>query len=202
VSYISRNAKREAKWVLLNLVFAALVYFYLDYLGLELWKIVPIVFLLLLNANSHFSRLMKFLWGGYGEVEVYRELRKRLKGYKIFRNVYTGRGDIDVLAIGKTGVHVIEVKKLKGTVAAKRDKVWYGRTELMKQLDRNERYVERLLKREGLRAPVKGHLIILGKVRGRNGKVVKSVPELVRRIKGRKVMDFFKVDEIAALFYR
>jgi Holliday junction resolvase-like predicted endonuclease len=194
--------KRETKLVVLNLAFAVVTYFYLNHFGLELWKILPVVLLLLFNLKVHLSRLMRFLWGGYGEQEVLHELKKRLKGYKLFRNLYTGRGDIDVLAVGKSGVHVIEVKKLKGFVIAKKDSVRYGRTELLKQLERNEMYVERLLAREGFRAPVKGHLIVLGKIKGKNKKLAKNVRELVKHIKGRAVLDFFTVDGIAALFYR
>jgi len=202
VSYISRNLWRELKLAALNLLIAVGVFLYLRYLGLELWKALPVVLLILLNMKTHLSRAMRLLSGGYGEEEVFRELRKRLRGHYVFRNLYTGRGDIDILVVGPGGVHVVEVKRLKGTVMAGRGSVKYGKRELLDQLERNEEHVKRLLRREGLEVPVKGHLVVLGRVRGRNEKLVRSVGELTKKIKKGAVLDSFTVRDVASLFFR
>lgn len=202
MSYISRNARGALGAVLANLVFAFAAYLYMGYAAFELWKTIPVVLLFLINAKIHLSRLMRLLSGGYGEDEVFQELWKRLVGYKVLRNVYTGRGDIDLLVIGRSGVHVVEVKRLRGYVVAKRHSVRYGRKDLLRQLDRNEIFVERLLAREGFRPPVRGHLIVLGNIKGRNKRLARNVGELAKRIRRGRAIDEGTAVEIASLFRR
>ncbi|MBR9689587.1 MAG: hypothetical protein GOV01_01665 [Candidatus Altiarchaeota archaeon] len=200
--YIANKTRRELKIILINLFIGVALFFYGRYLGIEGWWILPWFIPIIYSLRIHLGILRRLVSGAYGEEEVIRELHKHLRDHRIFQNVYTGRGDIDVVVVGEGGVFVLEVKKLKYTVRAGKNSVKYGRKELLNQLERNEEYVRRLISREGLHTPITSYLVIFGKIKGRNSVIVKNTKDLIKKIRVRSVLTRSEVSQIATLFSR
>ncbi|MBR9680521.1 MAG: NERD domain-containing protein [Candidatus Altiarchaeota archaeon] len=201
-NFLRGKLRRELSYIFWHLVFGISVYFYLNYLEITKWFILPALIPSLYALKIHFGNFRRLFSGAYGEDFVIEELHKKLPGHRIFHNVWTGKGDIDVLVIGEGGVFVIEIKKLRFLVRAGKNSVKYGKKELLNQVDRNEEHVRSLLSREGYRVPIKSYLLILGKVKGKNSFIVKSPKELIIKIKKRSVLSRDEVREVAAIFAR
>ena len=202
MNYISKMFRRQLKLIAVNLVIAFLVLTYLKRQGaghtIILLAAAPFVILI----HSLGSKLIRLLSGAYGEDEAYDVLSRKLGGYTVLRNVDIGAGDVDLLVVGKSGVHVVEVKRIKYTATADRNSVRYGRRQFLGQIERNEARVKNILKKKGMRVPVKGHLLVLGKVKGRNSKLVTNPGALARRIKGWRRMSRKDVARVVGIFSR
>lgn len=69
-------------------------------------------------ANLFKIKAVKFKAGMIGEELALRELLRLPNEYMIFRGIHLPkyRWDIDFIVVGPTGVHVVEVKNIKGTI--------------------------------------------------------------------------------------
>gem|GEM_PF-3051712 len=199
-NFLKNKLKKELTKIFWHLVFGAGVFFWLYYLKLNYWYILPALIPSIYSLRNHLGNFTRLFHGAYGEESVIEELHKHLSGSRIFANVWTGKGDIDVIVVGESGVSVIEIKNLRFPVRAGKNSVKYGRKEILNQVDRNEEYVRSLLNRNGYRVPIKSYLLILGKVKGKNSFIVKNTKELIKKIKSRSVLDTSQVREVAAVF--
>lgn len=202
MNYISKMFKKQLKLIAVNLVLVFLVLIYLRSQGADYTLLLIAAAPFAVLIHSFISKSLRLLSGAYGEDEAYDVLSKTLKDYTVLRNVDIGAGDIDLLVIGKSGVHVVEVKRIKYAATASRKAVRYGRHQFLEQLERNEVRVKSILKRRGLQTPVKGHLLVLGKVRGRNSNLVTNPKALVKRIKGWRRMSQKTVERVVNIFSR
>ena len=202
MNYVSKMFKKQLKLVAVNLVLAFLVLTYLRGQGADytLLLIAAAPFTVLIHSLG--LKLIRLFSGAYGEDEAYDVLSKNLKDYNVLRNVDIGAGDIDILVIGKSGIHIVEVKRIKYSATANRKEVRYGRHQFLAQLDRNEKRVKNILKRKNIRARVKGHLLVLGNVRGKNPRLVTDPRKLVRKIRGWRRMSQKDVERVTAIFSR
>jgi hypothetical protein len=124
------------------------------------------------------SRLSCVFRGAYGEEEAFALLRKKFRDWKIIRNFRTASGDADFVLIGRSGVVLVEVKNLKYPLRVNRNRITYGRSDFLEQLNRNERYVKKIFEDLGVNPPVKSFILVLSKFTGRSPSVVKTVNSL------------------------
>ena len=202
MGYISGMFRRNLKLALADLAAAAIVLAYLDSRGTEFGGMVAAMVPFTVVMYFLVTKSLRLLSGAYGEDSAYDVLSRELDDYGIFRNVYIGAGDVDLLVVGKSGVHVVEVKRLRYPVKASRGKVKYGKANLLEQLERNESIIKQRLKERGFRAPVRGHLLVFGKVRGNNRKIVTDARQLAGRIRGRRRVSGTELERILDLFPR
>jgi hypothetical protein len=71
----------------------------------------------LIVANKYVIKSKKLSFGKLGEWNVKEELLKLPDEYHVFSNVVVGKGDIDFVVIGPSGVYAIEVKGHSGRIA-------------------------------------------------------------------------------------
>lgn len=96
---------------------------------IEFWVCLVCTPLYFLMGAVSIISLSKFIRKTRSEYDVSvkeREAEKKVQkflednlteGYHLFKNIYTGYGDIDAIIVGLTGVYVVEVKSNEGLVA-------------------------------------------------------------------------------------
>lgn len=93
-----------------------------------LMKLVPVIGLrsntaalisvtLLIIGGLFLKRTNNFTSGQVGELDVWHELKKLPDGYFVIDDLNTGRGNIDKVVIGPTGIWTLEVKSYKGNIS-------------------------------------------------------------------------------------
>ncbi len=199
-TFLSKKIKTEGKYCLINFGLSVISFFYLKTLTSEIWKILPIPILFLVNGLKHLGQFRRTFRGAMGEEEAYYLLKKKFKKHIILRNIHSGRGDIDFLLIGSTGIIIIEVKNLKYPLHISKKKIRYGKSDFLFQLEYNENFVKRKLKHNRIKVPVKSFIWVLGKVRGTNPKVVTNISELKRKTFGLLRIKRKKISSIETLF--
>ena len=116
-SVVRRRAQRASLMLLVLTVLFAVIFQVL--LG-RAWLALPLVVVALLKDRAEVVGLfMPWIKGARGEEAVGRFLAELVpEGYRILHDVDTGRGNLDHVAVGPTGVWAIETKAWTGTVYA------------------------------------------------------------------------------------
>jgi len=134
--------------------------------------------LIFLGVAPVYRLLNNFLKGSEGEGKVEVELNKLSPGFFVFHDLSTGRGNIDHLAIGPTGIFTIETKNWKGRPALRGGTLYLGKypcPQLSRQALSCAMFISRYLKARGLNAYVTPVLCLVQKeaasFRGRVGSV-------------------------------
>jgi autonomous glycyl radical cofactor GrcA len=70
------------------------------------------------RVDKHETDRMSWRKGAVGEYEVGAELERLCDSYYLFNDVNTGRGNIDHIVVGPTGLFAIETKDWKGVIIA------------------------------------------------------------------------------------
>jgi|GEM_PF-890324 len=89
-----------------------------------------------------------YLRGSEGEGAVERELEKLPQGFFIFHDISTGRGNVDHLVVGPTGIFTIETKRWKGSPKVKDGYLYVGGQSCYKPL--NQAFAEAMAIRDYL----------------------------------------------------
>lgn len=74
-----------------------------------------------------FRQIRTYDKGSEGEELVERELEKLKLEYFIFHDVFTGRGNVDHIVIGPTGIFTVETKNLRGVPRVKGENLYVGK---------------------------------------------------------------------------
>lgn len=89
-----------------------------------------------------------YLKGSEGEGAVETELEKLPQGFFIFHDISTGRGNVDHLVVGPTGIFTIETKRWKGSPKVKDGYLYVGGQSCYKPL--NQAFAEAMAIRDYL----------------------------------------------------
>ena len=71
---------------------------------------------------------LTWLWGSWGEIDTAAELKKLGPEWHVVHDIENAYGNWDHVAIGPTGVFMIDTKRLRGRVTVKEDGLASGRT--------------------------------------------------------------------------
>ncbi|MCR4434200.1 MAG: NERD domain-containing protein [Caldiserica bacterium] len=133
---------------------------------------------IILGIAPLYRLLNNFLKGSEGEGKVEVELRKLSQGFFVFHDLPTGRGNIDHVVIGPTGIFTVETKNWKGRPVIKGGTLYLGKypcPQLSRQALSCALFLSRYLKGRGLSAYVTPVLCLVQKearsFRGRVGNV-------------------------------
>ncbi|OGM08142.1 hypothetical protein A2159_01880 [Candidatus Woesebacteria bacterium RBG_13_34_9] len=110
-----------------------------------------LVMVLFLLASLSLRRSNKFIAGQTGEKDIEFELKKLGENFVCINSgLETGRGNIDKIVIGPTGVWTLEVKSHKGNIIFERDTLLinnhFTEKDFLKQAYAEAKYLEDLIK--------------------------------------------------------
>ena|SRR3989338_6449396 len=125
-------------WLLLAIVLIVLISYYISriselHYGIVMLPLFLLVGLLLFVADKHALGQKKLGKGRIGEWEIGKLLSKLPDSYYIFQDVVLGKGNIDFVVVGPSGVYAIEVKSHSGKI----DFDGYKLTQNGRPFDRN-----------------------------------------------------------------
>lgn len=111
---------------------------------------ISVTLVLFLIAGYLLKRSNKFTSGLIGEKDIEVELKKLGNDFVIINDLETGRGNIDKIVLGPTGVWTLEVKSHKGNVTFANENLLINNStpekDFLKQAYAEAKYLEDLIK--------------------------------------------------------
>jgi Holliday junction resolvase-like predicted endonuclease len=120
-------------FVLATLFLVIVLILYSKHRNFLFWMYLIITPLYILTTVVSFRALNKFIRkvkAEHDKATKEREAEKKVQkflednlteGYYLFKNIYTGYGDIDAIVVGPTGIYMIEVKSNEGLIAENKE---------------------------------------------------------------------------------
>ncbi len=196
-SFIRGKALKNLKLTVIHVAASIAILIYLKAVSATRLTF-PVALLPLLGAASSFKSLWKVLRGSYAEDLVAQEL-KSIKG-KVIRNFRFKHGDIDFIVISTKGIFPLEVKSVKGRVRLIGDVAYYGKYNLLRQVDEAEKFLIRAFPEYV--DQIRGLLVVEGGwLEGRSDRVIRR-HQLKRVLSGRTVLKEKDVDRVYEVLRR